>query len=98
VVVSDFGFYGRDAHAALIRENRLIAGVNTLAELGPKLRQSVLLINEKTAAGATADDADELAAYAGLVRGTNAHNDFVQETIGTSNLTESSTGWNSGLN
>jgi hypothetical protein len=33
VVVPDFGFYGRDAHVSLIRENRLIAGVNFLGEL-----------------------------------------------------------------
>ena len=36
VVVRDFGFYGREAHIALIREKRLIAGVNFLAELPPK--------------------------------------------------------------
>lgn len=58
--------------------------MNTLAELSPKLRQSVLLIKEKAAVGATADYADELAAYAGLVRGTNAHNDFIQEAMGLS--------------
>jgi len=28
VIVQDFGFYGREAHAWLMRENRLIAGVN----------------------------------------------------------------------
>src|SRR3984885_6215180 len=49
IVVPDFGFYGREAHISLIRENRLIARVNSLAELPPKLRQSVLL----EAAGAT---------------------------------------------
>ena len=38
VIVSDFGFYGRDAHVSLIREGRLIAGVNFLDELPDKLR------------------------------------------------------------
>ena len=28
VAVPDFGFYGRDIHSRLIREERLIAGVN----------------------------------------------------------------------
>jgi hypothetical protein len=81
VIVPDFGFYGRDAHASLIRENRLIAGVNTLAELPVKLRQNVLLISDKTGSGATADDAEELATYAGLVRGTNGFNAFVEGAI-----------------
>jgi hypothetical protein len=53
IVVPDFGFYGREAHISLIRENRLIARVNSLAELPPKLQQSVLLIKDKEAAGAT---------------------------------------------
>src|SRR5205807_10550595 len=35
VVVPDLGFYGREAHVSLIREGRLIAGVNTLGELPP---------------------------------------------------------------
>jgi hypothetical protein len=30
VVVPDLGFYGRDFHSRLIREERLIAGVNYL--------------------------------------------------------------------
>ena len=32
VIVLDFGFYGRDAHISLIRENRLIAGVNFIGD------------------------------------------------------------------
>jgi hypothetical protein len=66
VVVPDFGFYGREGHVSLIRENRLIAGVNSLAELSPKLRQAVLLIKDKEAAGATYEDAETLARYAGF--------------------------------
>jgi len=37
LVVPDLGFYGREAHVALVREGRLIAGVNHLAELPTKL-------------------------------------------------------------
>jgi hypothetical protein len=78
VVVPDFGFYGRDSHASLIREGRLIAGVNFIGELSDKLRRSVLLIKEKQASEATAEDAEELASYAGLLRGTNRFNSFVE--------------------
>lgn len=81
VVIPDFGFYGRDAHIGLVRESRLIAGVNTLAELGPKLRQSVLLIKDKVAAGATAEDAETLAGYARLARGTNGFTSFVDAAM-----------------
>jgi hypothetical protein len=81
VVVPHFGFYGRDARTSLIRENRLVAGVNTLAELPARLRQNVLLISDKTGSGATAEDAEALATYAGLVRGTNGFNAFVEGAI-----------------
>jgi hypothetical protein len=78
VVVPDFGFYGREAHVSLMREGRLIAGVNTLGELAPALRRNVLLIEDKIASGTTLEDAETLAAYARHARDTNAYNDFVQ--------------------
>jgi hypothetical protein len=78
IVCPDFGFYGRDVHLSLIREKRLIAGINFLAELSPKLRNGALLIEEKEASGATFEDARTLAAYEQLVEGTVAFNDFVQ--------------------
>jgi hypothetical protein len=37
LVLPKFGFYGRDAHMNLIEEDRLVAGINTLAELSPLL-------------------------------------------------------------
>jgi hypothetical protein len=74
-------FYGRDCHVSLIREGRLIAGVNHLGELPPKLRHAVLLIDYKEASGATMQDAETLAEYAGYVRGTQGFTDFVQETV-----------------
>ncbi|MGA8902705.1 hypothetical protein [Bradyrhizobium sp.] len=82
LVIPDFGFYGRDVHSNLIRENRLIAGVNFLDELTPKLRQSVLLIPQKIGCGATFDDAEALVSYAKLLRGTNEYNDFVHAAMG----------------
>jgi hypothetical protein len=81
LVVSDLGFYGRDLHTGLLRENRLIAGVGALDELPPKLRRLVST-TETVAAGATYEDAERLAMYAGKLRGTNDFNDFVAEACG----------------
>jgi hypothetical protein len=53
----------KDAHVSLIREGRLIAGVNTLGELPPTLRRNALLIKDKVASGSTLEDAEMLAAY-----------------------------------
>jgi hypothetical protein len=39
------------------------------------------LVPEKMASGAIADDAEELAKYQGLLKGTNAFNDFVEKAI-----------------
>jgi hypothetical protein len=81
LVIPKFGFYGREAHVNLIEEDRLIAGVNTLGELSPLMRQNMLLVPEKVASGAIADDAEELAKYEGLARGTNGFLDFVAKVI-----------------
>lgn len=79
----DFGFYGREAHATLIREGRLIAGVNFLDELPPKLRNSVLLIKDKEASGATAADAELLTTYqSGFSRGQDGFSSYVQAAMG----------------
>jgi hypothetical protein len=80
-VIPSFGFYGRDVHVNLIEEGRLIAGVNTLGELSPLMRQNMLLVPEKVASGAITDDAEELAKYEGLARGTNGFLDFVAKAI-----------------
>lgn len=81
LVIPDGGFYLRDTHMSLIREERLIAGVNFLSELSPKLRNSVLLMDEKEASGATFEDAQTLADIARKPRGTNAFNAFVDEAM-----------------
>jgi hypothetical protein len=93
VVVPALGFYGRDVHTSLIRENRLIAGVNYLDELkrkAPELREAVLLMKEKAAKGATFKDAVELAEIAGLrpdfMREDNDYNRFIQGAMGVSEL------------
>lgn len=81
LIVPDFGFYGRDAHIGLIREGRLIAGVDFLGELPPKLRRAVLSIKDKEASGATYEDAVTLAQYARMVPGTNEFNDEVEAAM-----------------
>lgn len=81
LVIPDFGFYGRDAHASLVRTERLIAGVYHLAELPLRLRNAMLLIQDKQASGALYDDAVLFARFAGLTPGTNAFNDYVEQAI-----------------
>ena len=81
LVIPDFGFYGRDAHMAHVRQGRLIAGVDVLNELPPKLRQGMLLIKDKRASGATFEDAETLAQYAGLQPDTVGFNDFVADAM-----------------
>jgi hypothetical protein len=39
------------------------------------------LVSEKVASGAIVDDAEELAKYERLLKGTNAFNDFVQNAL-----------------
>jgi hypothetical protein len=63
-----------ESHVSLIRENRLIAGVNFLGELAPKLRNNALLIEDRVGSGALFDDAIVLAQLAGL-RPDPAHDD-----------------------
>lgn len=84
VVVDDLGFYGRDVHCSLIRENRFVARVNFLKELPEKLRKSVLSITDKKTRGCLFEDAELLAKYAGHIPGTNAFNDFVSDAMGIS--------------
>jgi hypothetical protein len=44
IVIDDFGFYARDHHTALIRNDRLMAGVYTSFELSEKLRDRAMLM------------------------------------------------------
>ncbi|MBR1146696.1 hypothetical protein [Bradyrhizobium sp. AUGA SZCCT0431] len=80
IVIPDFGFYARPFHSVLIRENRLMAGVNTLAELDPKMRQLCLLM-DKAGKSCTHEDAVTLAQYEGLIPSTNEYNSFIQKAI-----------------
>ena len=83
LVIPDFGFYGRDIHANLIREERLIAGVYHLHELPDNLRKTVLLIDEKIPRGATVEDVEELAKYVSplLVKNTGQYANFIENAV-----------------
>jgi hypothetical protein len=79
IVVPDFGAYGCPIHVSLIRQERLIAGLNTLSEVELPLRQQLLLIPDKHGAQCLYDDALELAKYKGYIPGVGNHTTFVQE-------------------
>ncbi len=88
IVVEDLGFYGRHMHVALVRENRLIAGVSRLNECerkAPELSASLPLIKDRVASGATFKDAEALAELAGLrpdcLREDNNYNRFVDDAM-----------------
>jgi hypothetical protein len=82
VIVPDFGFYGREHHVALIRQDRLVAGVTTLSELPVKLRQALLTILEKVGSQATFEDAQALANYSGFAPRTTGHGESIGEAMG----------------
>jgi hypothetical protein len=80
IVVLD-GSCLRECHISLVRENRLIAGVNTLNELPPKLRQRLLSV-EKVASGTTFKDAEELADYmCRFPPNTDGYNTFIENMM-----------------
>ena len=80
IIVPNFGPYARPLHAALIDENRLIAGVRTLSQLKGELHDMALLM-EKVGQGCIYDDAQVLAKYEGHIPGTNAFNAFVDAAM-----------------
>ena len=81
VVMTDFGFYATPPHIQLMRQQRLIAGLSFLDEVPTKIRQQLLLMPTKLARRCTFDDAEILAGYAGLAKGTVAESDFIAAAI-----------------
>jgi len=77
VVIPDYGFYTAPFHASLIRQGRLSAGVNSIAEFPFPLS----LMSEKLARTCLAEDARKLAEYRGLIPGEVGHSDFVRESV-----------------
>lgn len=82
IVIPDYGFYACTFHSQIIRQNRLMVGVNFLDEV--KNKHHLLLMKRKIASRCTNEDARTLAEYNGLVEGTNAYTDFVQRSVGWS--------------
>lgn len=84
IIIHDGGFYLRPFHTSLIRENRLMVGVNTLAELDDRMRQMCLLM-PKVGRHCTYNDAVVLANYAGHrpdhTREDNPYNRFIREVM-----------------
>lgn len=81
VIVPDGGAYLKDMHVSLIRQNRLMLGLNFLAELPTTLRNNALLIKDKEGKQCLFEDAETLASYAGLKPGDVNHTDFVQRAM-----------------
>jgi hypothetical protein len=81
VVIPDFGFYASPPHSDLLRQGRLIAGINSFDEV-PQFKHTLLLAPTKIPSRCNAEDAKILALYQGLLPGTNIYNDFIQICIG----------------
>ena len=79
VVIPDFGFYGAAHHTALIRQHRLIAGVRYLDET---TLTNDLLLMDRVGSKCLFKDAEVLADFQGLTKGTNEYNEAVQRLMG----------------
>ena len=82
VVIPDFPFYTIQSHSQIIRQRRLIAGVNTLSELDRlHVLRNLLLLGKRRGTHTTNDDAEKLAEYKGLrqdyTRQDNLYNRFI---------------------
>lgn len=81
VVIPDYGFYAAPHHKQLIRQKRLIAGVNYLEELSADF-QNLFLLDEVIPSHCTADDAETLAIhYSGCPKGTLGFTEYVRASI-----------------
>lgn len=78
IVVPDFGFYACPFHSQLLRQGRLIAGVNYLNEIQDRRLRQQLLMEEKIPCRTSFDDAEEVARYdCRYPKGTNGYDGFV---------------------
>ena len=80
VVIPDFGFYSCPFHVNLIRQDRLVAGINAFDEV-PAFRDLLIQFEKKVGSRTTPEDAAILADYLGLTPHTIAHNDFIHRSI-----------------
>lgn len=84
IIIPDFEHYGRPFHKALIRQNRLMAGVPTLSALHKDLR-GLCMRMEKIGSGVVYEDALELAKYKKLrpdpLRAGNDYDKFIDAVM-----------------
>jgi hypothetical protein len=84
VVIPDFGFYQSPAHSKLLRQKRLIAGINSFDQV-PNFKNDLLLVENKIGSRCTPQDAEILATYEGLVpdptRRASEYNEFIRDAI-----------------
>jgi hypothetical protein len=89
VVIPDFGFYACPFHRRLLRQGRLIAGVNSLSEV-PWLKDSLHLFDKAVPSKCGYDDAVVFAKHAGLVpdpmRDDSDYNKYVRAAVGGTEL------------
>lgn len=81
VILSDGGFYLRDLHMSLVRQERLTVGCNFMGELPSRLQHAVVLFDNPSMSHTTFKDAALLAQHAGLIEGTNAFSEFVRQAV-----------------
>jgi hypothetical protein len=80
VVITDFGFYAASFHENLIEQGRLVACVNSLAEIPEKMRNRLLTSSELIPSRCTYQDAVALAEYlCPHLPHTNQWNAFIEE-------------------
>lgn len=80
IIVPDFGFYAIPSHQQLIRQNRLIAGINSFDEL-PAFKNRFLQFDEKIGSVCTLADAELLATYAGILPDREVWHAFIDKCI-----------------
>lgn len=80
VVAPEFGSFGTEHHVSLIDQDRLIAGMNFLDEI-PKLKNQLVLIEDKILKHCTTDDAETLAPYCGYAPTITGYSEFIKASI-----------------
>jgi hypothetical protein len=81
-IVPDSGFFLKDMHVSLIRQNRLTCGLNSLSEVSDILRHAILGIKQKEGHGCLFEDAEVLAKYRRLEPSTRGFRDYVDTVMG----------------
>lgn len=82
IIIPDFGFYQCPFHSELLRQDRLVAGINTFAEV-PEFKQKLLQVEDKIASRCTPEDAEILAPYlTSHLPDTDGYDTYLKASIG----------------